>query len=101
MVATKAAFPTIRQRYSAFYEHPQPSTMDLRKMKEIKGSLDMTVLGMCSGAALDGVSCTLIRYKQQSPDEPLRMVILKARTGTLSIKSGSTTYRLRSTKRSK
>ncbi|KAF2444254.1 UPF0075 domain protein [Karstenula rhodostoma CBS 690.94] len=46
-------------------------------VKHNENSLDITVLGLRSGAALDGVSCALLRYRQRSPSEPLRMSLLK------------------------
>jgi hypothetical protein len=39
--------------------------------------LDITVLGLCSEAALEGVSCALLRYRQSRPNEPLRMSMLR------------------------
>lgn len=41
------------------------------------GPLDITVLGMCSGAALNGVSCALLRYNQGASDKPLGMTLLR------------------------
>ncbi|OIW27836.1 UPF0075-domain-containing protein [Coniochaeta ligniaria NRRL 30616] len=41
------------------------------------GSLDLTVLGMNSGTAMDGIDCALVRYRQESPTAPLHMDILK------------------------
>lgn len=40
------------------------------------GSLDVTVLGMNSGTAMDGIDCALVRYRQASPTEPLHMDII-------------------------
>ncbi|KAF1973598.1 hypothetical protein BU23DRAFT_568277 [Bimuria novae-zelandiae CBS 107.79] len=45
--------------------------------RETRESLNLLVLGMCSGAALDSITCALVRYRQQSPDGPLRMLIIK------------------------
>ncbi len=42
------------------------------------GAIDLTVLGMNSGTAMDGIDCALVRYRQESPDSPLHMEILKA-----------------------
>lgn len=42
--------------------------------------LDLVVLGMCSGAALDVVTCALLRYRQQNPDEALRISFIEVRT---------------------
>lgn len=41
------------------------------------GSLDIRVLGMNSGTAMDGIDCALVRYRQASPTAPLHMEILK------------------------
>lgn len=47
---------------------------------EHTNTLDLVVLGMCSGAALDVVTCALLRYRQHSPDEALRISIIEVRT---------------------
>jgi len=39
--------------------------------------LDLTVLGVCTGAALNGVDCVLLRYQQDSPEEPLHMDVIR------------------------
>lgn len=41
------------------------------------GSLDLRVLGMNSGTAMDGIDCALVRYRQESPTAPLHMEVLK------------------------
>jgi hypothetical protein len=43
------------------------------------GSLDVTVLGMNSGTAMDGIDCALVRYRQSSPKAALHMEILQVR----------------------
>lgn len=43
------------------------------------GTLDITVLGMNSGTAMDGIDCALVRYQQVSPEAALHMEILKVR----------------------
>lgn len=45
--------------------------------KHTDGSLDVTVLGMNSGTAMDGIDCALVRYRQESPTAPLHMEVLK------------------------
>lgn len=43
-------------------------------------SLGLTVLGMCVDAALDGVSCALLHYRQPSTDGSLPVSILRVNT---------------------
>lgn len=40
-------------------------------------SLDLTILGMNSGTAMDGIDCALVRYRQETPTTPLHMEIIK------------------------
>lgn len=40
-------------------------------------TLDLTILGMNSGTAMDGIDCALVRYRQETPTTPLHMEILK------------------------
>lgn len=43
----------------------------------LAGTLDLKVLGMNSGTAMDGIDCALVHYRQESPTSPLHMRILK------------------------
>ena len=45
--------------------------------RPVNGPLDLRVLGLNSGTAMDGIDCALIRYRQESPDKPLHMDILQ------------------------
>ena len=45
--------------------------------RPVNGSLDLRVLGLNSGTAMDGIDCALVRYRQESPDKPLHMDILQ------------------------
>ena len=55
----------------------QPPAGVVRRRMKADGSLDMIVLGMNSGTAMDGIDCALVHYKQDSPESPLHMKLLK------------------------
>lgn len=45
--------------------------------RKADGSIDLKVLGMNSGTAMDGIDCALVHYWQASPEAPLHMDLLK------------------------
>lgn len=47
-----------------------------QKRNCVRGTVDLTVLGISSGLALGEVRCALLRYYQTSREEPLRMALL-------------------------
>jgi hypothetical protein len=47
--------------------------------------LNVTVLGMSTGAALNGIECVLLRYQQDSPEEPLHMDVKQVASFTLGM----------------
>lgn len=53
--------------------------IDLHESRHLvaDGKLDLVVLGMNSGTAMDGIDCALVRYRQESPQAPLHMKMLK------------------------
>ncbi|KAF1956783.1 hypothetical protein CC80DRAFT_412571 [Byssothecium circinans] len=52
------------------------ATLGLDRRKRLANSLDLTVLGLCAGASLASVGCSLMRYRQRSPDQQLHMDFL-------------------------
>jgi 1,6-anhydro-N-acetylmuramate kinase len=57
--------------------HTNGAYTDGNSRRRTDGSLDLTVLGMNSGTAMDGIDCALVRYRQASPTAPLHMEVLK------------------------
>ncbi|ORY02666.1 hypothetical protein BCR34DRAFT_492965 [Clohesyomyces aquaticus] len=45
--------------------------------RSIRAPIDLKVLGMNSGTAMDGIDCALVHYRQKSPEAPLHMQILQ------------------------
>ena len=54
-------------------DHPSPGRLTAT------GKLDLVVLGLNSGTAMDGIDCALVHYRQDSPLDPLHMEMLKVR----------------------
>lgn len=86
MAKLVTTIPVILRRDSATAQQPlgiawSPGTSQYSTMQSTN-ALDLTVLGMCSSAALHGVTCAVLRYRQRSPDAPLRLSIVKVRTST-------------------
>ena len=53
------------------------SLTNISQNRHASGSLNLRVLGMNSGTAIDGIDCALVRYSQTSPTAPLHMEVLK------------------------
>ncbi|KAL5371049.1 hypothetical protein DPSP01_014524 [Paraphaeosphaeria sporulosa] len=75
---TRTTLPIItRKDSSTVREKAASQTTPISWLKESKNPSDLIVLRMCSGAALGGVSCVLLRYRQQSRDGYLRVSVLR------------------------
>jgi hypothetical protein len=46
----------------------------------VKDALDLRVLSVRSGSGLNALNFALVRYRQDSPDAPLRVELLKVRS---------------------
>ncbi|CAI6338438.1 unnamed protein product [Periconia digitata] len=53
------------------------ATQRLNDPKLSPNALNLTVLGICAEASLSGVSCILLRYRQQSPEEQLLLNLIR------------------------
>ncbi|KAL5394017.1 hypothetical protein PMIN03_013080, partial [Paraphaeosphaeria minitans] len=85
---TRTTLPIMTRKDSSTVRKKAASqTTPISWLKESKNPSDLIVLRMCSGAALGGVSCVLLRYRQQSRDGYLRVSVLRVRTCTLLLLS--------------
>ncbi|KAL5432300.1 hypothetical protein PMIN06_012052 [Paraphaeosphaeria minitans] len=86
VMPTRTTLPIItRKDSSTVREKAACQTTPISWLKESKNPSDLIVLGMCSGAALGGVSCVLLRYRQQSRDGYLRVFVLRESTHSLAL----------------
>ena len=58
-------------------EQVNDNGLNTERYRALDGSLDIRILGMNSGTAMDGIDCALVHYRQSAPKAPLHMNLLK------------------------